>query len=121
VGKSTEDGVDDPTQAILAGPAQGLGPGQEGFEDGPLGVGQVARIGLRSHPITTSESHLGTDNHLFPRPEPTVVGLTGAAEFRRYVFPPATVVSTNQISRITVRCLTRGFPPCWPTDGSGGR
>jgi hypothetical protein len=42
-----EDGVEDPAEAVLAGSAQGLRLGKEGFKDGPPGVGQVLRIGLR--------------------------------------------------------------------------
>src|SRR4051812_50044088 len=57
VAVAVEDGVDDLAEAVLAWPTEGLGPGEQGLEDRPLGVGQVARIGLGFHPLTTSEFH----------------------------------------------------------------
>jgi len=39
-----DDGVEDAAEVILAWPAEGPGLGKQGFEDGPLGVGQIARV-----------------------------------------------------------------------------
>ena len=53
-----EDGIDDLAEVGLAGPPQLMGGGARGFEQGPLGIGQVTGIGFGSHPLSTSESVL---------------------------------------------------------------
>jgi hypothetical protein len=53
-----EDRIDDVAKLGFAGPPQVRGGRQERLETVPLGIGQVARIGFGSHPLSTYESAL---------------------------------------------------------------
>src|SRR5262249_23630787 len=58
VSVAIEDGVDDRTETRLAGSPEVPIRREQGPQEGPSGIGQVARIGCGVHPLSTSESVL---------------------------------------------------------------
>src|SRR5262249_18761979 len=54
--EGVEDGIDDIPYGGLAGPAAARFGRQVGFDQGPLGIGEVAGVMVYSHAITTPET-----------------------------------------------------------------
>src|SRR5438093_1174477 len=60
--QDVEDGIDDVAQVGLARPSARV-DGDEGLDQGPLRVGDVARVGLRSHGALYAPGHPLWDSH----------------------------------------------------------
>ena len=60
--EDVEDGIDDVAQVGLAGPSAGI-DGHVRFDQAPLGVGEVAGVGLCSHVPLYAAAHPLWDSH----------------------------------------------------------